>query len=108
MLMVNLKEMESTSGKMGQFIKGSLRMELGMVMDSGILDNKNMRVNILMIVEMEKVSINGETKAIIKVILLTIKDMDTGKCIGIKQHFIKVNGDKEYNQDRGKYGKTGK
>lgn len=54
---------------------------------------------------MDKVSINGAIKAIIKDSLLKIKDMESVRCIGIKNPFIEESGKRGFSQERAKFGK---
>ena len=106
--MENLKAMEFINGKMGQYIKASSKMVSDMDMDSGHSDKRNMKGSMWMIEEMDKDSINGEAKVTIRGISLMIRDMDLGKCIGIKTHFTEDNGTKVFNQDQDSYGKMEK
>lgn len=66
MQMENLKEMELICGIMELFIKGSLKMELGMDMENGVMENKSIKENILTIKEMDKEFISGMEEVITK------------------------------------------
>ncbi len=72
MQMENLKEMEITIGIMGLSIKVNLKMEFVMGMASGVMENKSIKVNILMIKGMDKVFINGMEEVFIKESFLMI------------------------------------
>ena len=69
MPMGSLKAMALINGRMELSIKVNLKMESDMGMGNGYLDNKNMKVSMLMIGEMDKECTSGATKVIIKVIL---------------------------------------
>ena len=76
-----------------------------MGMGNGYLDNKNMKVSMLMIGEMDKECTSGATKVIIKVILQMIRDMDSEKCTGMKMLFTEAPGKKAFSQGKDSYGK---
>lgn len=75
MQMENHKVMEHIIGIMELYIKVNLKMEFVMDMDNGVMGNKNIKVNILMIKEMDKVFINGMEEVFIKDNFLKICDM---------------------------------
>ncbi len=102
--MENLKVLGFITGKMVQYIKGHLKMDLDSALDYGSLDRKDMKVNILMIKEMARVLTSGQEEAITKETLLMILDMDLARCIGVKTNFIKGNGKKECIMGKEKYG----
>lgn len=64
--MENLREMEIIIGIMELSIRVSLKMEFVMGMVNGVMVNRNMKGNTLMIRGMVKVFINGMVEAFIK------------------------------------------
>ena len=75
MQMENHKVMGLIVGIMELYIKVNLKMEFVMDMDNGVMENKDIKVNILMIKEMDKVFTNGMEEAFTKDNFLVICDM---------------------------------
>jgi len=71
-LMANRKELELILGPMGQSIRESSKMDCVSAMESGSLEQKNMKDLISMIREMERGYIRGQVVAFIKGVLLRI------------------------------------
>ena len=104
-LMENQKEMVFTTGTMELSIEDNLKMEFVMGMGNGLMVKKNMKDSTLTIKEMDKEFISGMVEASIKASLSTIWDMALAKCTGLKEHFTKGSGNKEFNQDKANCGR---
>lgn len=102
--MGNLMEKENILGKLVKFmLESSSKVKNKAKVNGKVIETMsnliNMKVNIIMIKNMERVFTLGQVEILIRVILLKMKDKEMVQCYGLMEVCMKESGQKEFSMD---------